>query len=133
MSGERNLDALLHGMDARLDEALYGFACLKPGERVPDGLNPRMVYAEEEGLTLILTQDEAKAHGLDMVFPCRCITLHIHSALEAVGFLARICQALAAEGISTNAVSAYYHDHLFVPLEKADAAMECLKRLSQNA
>ena len=57
---------------------------------------------------------------------CRMITLDVHSALDAIGFLAAVATLLAKAGISVNAVSAYYHDHLFVPREKADEAMRLL-------
>jgi hypothetical protein len=52
-----------------------------------------------------------------------------------VGFLAAITARLAQAGISLNAVSAYYHDHLFVPWENRERAMQILKELggSSNA
>ena len=60
------------------------------------------------------------------------ITLTIHSDLSAVGFLARITDKLAKAGISVNVCSGYYHDHLFVPIEKANNAIDILKRLSAS-
>ena len=39
---------------------------------------------------------------------------------------------LADAGISVNPVSAYYHDHLFVPVEKAGQAMQLLATLAQS-
>ena len=54
----------------------------------------------------------------------------MHSSLEAVGFLARITTKLAAHGISVNAVSAFYHDHLFVPTARADEALTLLRELA---
>lgn len=54
------------------------------------------------------------------------ITLTVHSSLEAVGFLAVITRHLAQHSISVNAVSAYHHDHLFVPVHRADEAMRLL-------
>jgi hypothetical protein len=58
------------------------------------------------------------------------ITLNVHSALDAVGFLAAVMKALSVRGISTNTVSAYYHDHLFVPSERAEEALAALRRLA---
>ena len=48
------------------------------------------------------------------------------------GFLAKITEKLAGAKISVNAVSAYYHDHLFVSKEKAGLAMKKLKELQKD-
>ena len=61
------------------------------------------------------------------------ITLTVHSSLEAVGFLAAITARLAAAGISVNAVSGFYHDHLFVPEHKADEALHHLQNMHDPA
>jgi hypothetical protein len=58
------------------------------------------------------------------------ITLTVHSSLEAVGFLAAVTVPLAEAGISVNAVSAFHHDHLFVPVERAEDAQLLLQRLA---
>jgi hypothetical protein len=50
-----------------------------------------------------------------------------------VGFLAAITASLAEAGISVNAVSAFYHDHLFVPVERAEDAKLLLQRLAGRA
>jgi hypothetical protein len=67
------------------------------------------------------------------VFPCRMVTLTVHSALAAVGFLAATTTHLAAAGISVNAVSAFFHDYLFVPAERAEEAVEILWRMAADA
>jgi hypothetical protein len=54
-----------------------------------------------------------------------------HSSLLAVGFLAAVTAALASEGISVNPVSAFHHDHLFVPWERRRDAMRILRALSR--
>jgi len=101
-------------MSAELVEGLYVFATVLDGV-MPAGLRPRMMFDEAEGMTLILLKEEADAHGLAYEFPCRMITLNIHSSLEAVGFLARITTALAKHDMGVNPVSGYFHDHLFIP------------------
>ena len=87
------------------------------------------VFREREGVTLILSRGEAEALGLDSSFPSRMITLSIQSSLSEVGLLAAITHVLAEHGISVNAFSAYHHDHLFVPVDRAQEAMELLKAL----
>lgn len=130
-SGETALQALLAGMEPVLDDALYVFAVDVP-EAQRAQLQPRMVFEEAEGTTLIVEKAQADAADITYAFACRRITLTVHSALEAVGFLARITRHLAANGISTNAVSAFYHDHLFVPESRADEAVALLEALAQS-
>jgi hypothetical protein len=60
------------------------------------------------------------------------ITLTVHSDLAAIGFLAAITRKLADGGISVNPVSAFYHDHLFVPWEKRDATMAILESFGKK-
>lgn len=84
-------------------------------------------------MTLIVEQTQAAKVGLESVYPCHRITLTVHSDLAAVGLLATVTQVLATAGISVNAISAYYHDHLFVPCDRADDAMACLQTLTTDS
>lgn len=133
MTGETDLKKLLASMTPELLPGIHVFATLAPGISVPEGVNPVMLFREREGLTLILLEDEAKAAGVSGIFHCRMITLNIHSSLEAVGFLAAITTRLASAGMGVNPVSAFYHDHLFVPAERAEEAMEFLHRLAKDS
>jgi len=63
-------------------------------------------------------------------FVAAWITLQVHSALEAVALTAAISHALTEAGVSANVVAGYTHDHVFVPLERADDAMRALGTLS---
>jgi hypothetical protein len=133
MTGETNLTALIASMDPVLADEIYVFATLPLGAPTAAGLNPVMTFREREGVTLIVTQARAEAAGLETVFPCQMITLNIHSSLEAVGFLAALLPALAAEGMGINPVSGFFHDHLFVPAERAQDALRALKALARAA
>ena len=133
MTGETDLATLLASMEPVLTDDVWVFATLPPGVAIPHGVTPLMTYGEAEGLTLIARQDEAEATGLPHVFPSRRITLNIHSSLEAVGFLAALLPTLAAAGIGVNPVSAYFHDHLFVPAERADEALALLRGMAVKA
>lgn len=84
-------------------------------------------------MTLIVLEDQAKTAGLKTVFRCRMLTLNVHSSLEAVGFLAAITARLATAGIGVNPVSAFYHDHLFVPADRAEEALDVLQKLAADA
>ncbi|ESW66270.1 ACT domain-containing protein [Mesorhizobium sp. M1148] len=132
MAGETDLKKLLAAMTPELLPDVYVFATLTPGISRQAGLDPVMVFREREGVTLIVTEDAARAAGLTASFRCRMITLNVHSSLEAVGFLAAITARLAAAGMGVNPVSAFYHDHLFVPAERAEEAMELLRQLAKD-
>ncbi|CAN7260732.1 ACT domain-containing protein [Mesorhizobium amorphae] len=133
MAGETDLKKLLATMTPELLPGVHVFVTLLPGRQVSGTLEPVMLFREHEGTTLIVLEDQAKAAGLEATFRCRMITLNIHSSLEAVGFLAAITARLARAGIGVNPVSAFYHDHLFVPADRAAEAMELLRDLATES
>ena len=87
-----------------------------------------MLFCEAEGMTVIVPVAENDA---DETLWAQ-ITLRIHSSLEAVGMMAAIAAALAARDIPCNAVSAYYHDHIFVPWAQRDDAVDALRELAEG-
>ena len=97
----------------------------------PAGIDALCTFRESEGVTLICRREEAERHYLSFTFPCRMITLNVHSSLEAVGFLAQIAGALAHGGIGVNVVSGFYHDHLFVGVPDAERAMAALREFQR--
>ena len=112
MHGERNLDTLLKTMQPQLADGKWVFRT-----------STILMFREAEGMTII-----SPASTTEVGLPTwAMVTLSIHSDLEAVGFLAAITTALAAMDIPGNSVSAYYHDHIFVPYERRGDAMECLR------
>lgn len=131
MSGEINLTRLLSSMQPTLREGEYVFCTLSaPGSL---DLDPVGFFKEEEGLTVILSRQQAEAAGLPYSAVFAMITLSVHSSLEAVGFLAAIATRLARHGISVNPVSAFYHDHLFVPTAQAETAIALLHELAAES
>ena len=128
-----DLQILLATMKPELQPGEYVFASVIDDDRKIAQDAVVGWFRESEGITLILERSAAIAAGIEFSFPSRMITLTVHSSLEAVGFLAVITAKLAAAGISVNAVSAYYHDHLFVPVEHADLAMEILLQIMAEA
>ena len=125
-----DLETLLKSMKPQLDPRQFLFVTLR-SEITPSLLSEAvMVFREREGTTLILPAETARECGLDAAFPCKMITLNVHSDLAAVGFLAAILPRLASAGIGVNPVSAFFHDHLFVPADRAEDALTILQELS---
>ena len=130
MTGIRELDDLLKKMDPKVKPGPVVFCTVNEGCEVPFKMSPIMIFREEEETTLIHEQADADTLGLSYDSLWSMITLQVHSSLEAIGFIAAITEKLAEAGISTNVVSAYYHDHLFVPYERADESLAILQRIS---
>ena len=132
MVGETNLEALLRDMKPEMQDGIFVFCTIAAGEGVPAGLVPVLTFREREATTLVILREEAERAGLAYQFAWRLVTLTVPSALDAVGFLAAITARLAAAGISVNAVSAFHHDHLFVPDHRADEALALLEGMSAS-
>ena len=115
-----DLAAMLAGMAPVLDARRWGFVLV-------DGVPPADAFAiihEDEGTTAILPQKDGGYAR---------ITLMVHSALAGVGLTAAVATALAARGIACNVVAGYHHDHLFVPQDRADEALDVLQRLAASS
>jgi uncharacterized protein len=136
MSGETNLHRLLQGMKPELNQGEFVYCTLPDNSAGTGSISAKIEalgwFHEGEGLTLILPRKAADELSLPYTFVCAWITLTIHSALEAVGLTAAVARALTEAGISCNVVAAYYHDHLFVPVEDAARALAVLQNLARN-
>src|SRR6478752_3181431 len=123
MAGEDNLGTLLATMEPVLRDGMFVFATVA-GPDIPTGLAPIGSFREDEGLTLILSAEEAARAGLAGSKPMRQITLTVHSSLDAVGLTAAFATELTRHGISANVVAGYFHDHIFVAEKDAERAVE---------
>jgi uncharacterized protein len=130
VAGELNLEVLLKDMRPEMREGIFAFCTIADDKEIPAAINPLLTFREQEGITLVVRREEAERAGLRHQFASRLITLTVHSSLDAVGFLAAITARLAGAGISVNAVSACYHDHLFVPEHRATEALALLQEMS---
>ena len=131
MSGETNLSKLLANMEPVLLEEAFVFVSV--GGEIPCKVEQiHAMFREKEGITLILKKHIADYLQLSYTLVTSCITLNVHSALEAVGLTAAFSRALAENDISCNVVAGYYHDHIFVQNKKAKAAMHVLENLSKT-
>ena len=132
MTGETELKKLIAEMRPTLGESAYVFCSVKPEDASRLPFAPLGAFREQEGVTLIITERQARDSNLPFESTWACITLTVQSSLLAVGFLAAVLTRLAQAGISVNPVSAYYHDHLFVPRESRRKAMDVLEELSHT-
>ena len=124
-TGETDLQRLLAGLAPALAEHPRAIRTQPANAPIPG--DAIMLFREDEGLTVVFEADAAMPEA-----QWAQITLRIHSSLDAVGMMAAIATALADRGIPCNAVSAYYHDHLFVPWERRAEAMRALHALGEG-
>jgi uncharacterized protein len=125
-----DLKTLLTHMQPELNPGRYAFVALPLGVAL-DAVHIVASVREPEGLSVILAEQTALDLGLPVAFTAVWITLTVHSDLAAVGLTAAVSQALAQAGIGCNVVAGVHHDHLFVPVEQAERAMEALRALQQ--
>lgn len=131
MAGIEDLKKLLSSMKPELDKGEFVFCTFDNLISIETiiNLNPLCTFREKEGLTLIITTDDALSHDIHFDTVYKLISLTVHSSLNAVGLTAAIATKLASKDISANVVAAYYHDHIFVQKEKAGQAMEAIIEL----
>jgi hypothetical protein len=131
MQAISDLEQLLAHMRPVLNPGRYAFVAVPASSP----LDPRRIVAsvrEPEGLSAILPEEDALELGLPVAFVAAWITLAVHSDLAAVGLTAVFARALADAGIGCNVVAGVRHDHLFVPVDQAQLALDALRALSRD-
>ena len=138
-AGETSLPTLVSTMKIIAHPTTYVFATL-PSTQInfpdfPIPFSEILLFFREPATsppnqtTLILSRTLAETHNIPHIYPCKMLTINVHSSLSAVGFMAVLATKLAERGVSVNPVSGYFHDHLFVPVERAEEAVEVLEGL----
>ena len=123
-----DLKQLIRSLGPDLHEGVYVFTTVEYGDTLK-GVKIIASIEEKEGLSVVLREEDALRSGLSVLLRAAWITLTVNSDLEAVGLTAVIAGALANAGISCNVVAGAFHDHLFVPVDKAEAAMQVLRKM----
>lgn len=133
MSGEKNLTKLIESMTPVLVEEEYVFCTLETYEyKDVASLEPMSTFQEKEGLSLIVTKEKADEFDISYSGTFKCITLNVHSSLDAVGLTAAVSTKLTEKNISANVVAAYYHDHIFIAAKDAEQALISLNELTKQ-
>jgi hypothetical protein len=126
--GESDLDRLIRGMQPVLEDEELVFCSLPLDQGQSYFPICQGYYNEREGVTIIIGRQLADLDGLPYDFVFKRITLNVHSSLGAVGFLAKVTAVLAAQGMSVNVISAFYHDHLYIQSHQAQMAIDTLRQ-----
>jgi hypothetical protein len=132
MIGEKSLSKLLPAMSPALIAGEFVFCSFEKaryGDH-PD-LEPIATVSENEGLTLVIPKSRADERKIEYESVFRCITLNVHSSLDAVGLTAAFSSKLTEHGISANVVAGYFHDHIFVQKKHAEKAIEAINELTR--
>jgi hypothetical protein len=132
MNGIRDLPSLLVNLEPRHIPGEFVFCSIDSRDLQSLGNKPLLIYRESEGITVVVPKEVAVQHSLSFENKWGLLTLTVHSDLEAVGLLATVTKALADSDISVNVVSAYFHDHLFVPYSKVYDALHILEKIPDN-
>ena len=82
-----DLETLLQTMHPVLRPDVYAFITLQDYETVPKQISEESVFMfrEKEGRTFVLARSVVETLGYQFEYPCKMITLEVHSSLEAVG------------------------------------------------
>ena len=131
MPGEKDLGSLLKKLKPTLNQGDY-VCCNQKDFNECDFNNILMFFKGQEGITIILTQEEADRQQFEYSFIAKWITLAVHSSLAAVGLTAAFSKALAEEDISCNVVAGFFHDHIFVDKKDAQKALAVLNKFSTD-
>ena len=133
MSGETDLGELLRGMSPALHRGEYTFESMTEDQAATLIDRAWMMCREDEGVTVIMPVDEPSSNDIaDKPRFCR-ITLRVHSSLHAVGLTAAVSHVLADHQIPANMVAGFFHDHVFVPSDRANDAMTALASVTHKA
>lgn len=127
VAGQMDLDTILADLAVTRRPGIFAFVRLPDPVEVDDGIHA--LVREAEGVTVVTTIEAARERGWEWDFEAAWLTVEVHSALEAVGLTAAVAEALSAETIPCNVLAGYYHDHLLVPVARADEAIGAIRRL----
>ena len=127
-----DLGTLLKSMQPELNCGIFAFATLPSGQTI--SLSDVVALIQEpEGTSVVVSSADLSRLGLSADFLCAWITLTVNSDLQAVGLTAAFSTALGSAGISCNVVAGTKHDHIFVPVSQATAAIKVLHALQERA
>lgn len=127
----KDLQELLRSLKPHLHDGVYVYTSV-PFDTDLSSAAAIATFRENEGLTVILAESDAEKAGFPILFRAAWITLTVHSSFEAIGLTAAFSSALADAAISCNVMAGAFHDHVFVPIDRAAEVMEILSELGNG-
>ncbi len=109
-----------------------GTWCMVSGVALGDDVPVAAMVTEDEGATAVISTVDALERNLETEFVAAWLTLNVNSALDSVGLTAAVSGALASNGIPCNVLAGYHHDHLLVPIDRAEQAIAVLNSLREG-
>lgn len=123
--GDTDLDRMLRNLS--VDRRPGEFTYIEVLALTPDLIAvAQATVVEGEMTTVVLEVGDAEQDGRPISVRLAWLTLSVQSSLEAVGLTAAVSERLTREGISCNVLAGYRHDHLLVPVARADDAIAAL-------
>ena len=123
--GETDLAKMLATLAVQRRPGVYTYVAVKvptPGLlAVADAM-----VVEGELTTLVVPIAAAERAGLPVAVKMAWLTLTVQSSLEAVGLTAAFSAALGQRDIPCNVLAGYHHDHILVPVDRAEEAIDTL-------
>ena len=123
--GDTDLAAMLATLSVQRRPGVFAYIAVQ----VPTpGLIAAAHAVVKEGrlTTIVLPVDAAARAGQVTDVQFAWLTLTVRSSLDAVGLTAVVSARLAAIGIPCNVLAGYHHDHLLVPVDRVDDAIDVL-------
>jgi len=123
--GETDLDKMLASLRVERRPGVFTYVAVA----VP---TPGLLAAahamviEGETTTLVLPQEAAQRAGFTVDLEMAWLSLTVQSSLEAVGLTAAFAATLGEVGIPCNVLAGFHHDHILVPADRADDAIDAL-------
>lgn len=123
--GETDLEVMLATLGVQRRPGVFAYIAVE----VPTpGLIAAAHALVREGrlTTIVLPVEAAERAGQSTAVRFAWLTLTVQSSLDAVGLTAEVSTRLAARRIPCNVLAGYHHDHLLVPVDRVDEAIEVL-------
>ena len=123
--GETDLDKMLETLRVERRPGVFTYATVRtPAPELLAAAHG--VVTEGDLTTLVLPVEAAERAGLPVELEMAWLSLTVQSSLEAVGLTAAFSATLGKAGIPCNVLAGFHHDHILVPVDRAQQAIDVL-------